>query len=69
MGENSDFVFHTGSPSIDEVLKNKITQKSELERKYKFKITGDEILLLQHPVTTELDKTRIQINENIKGDC
>ena len=27
MGENSDFVFHTGSPSIDEVLKNKITQK------------------------------------------
>jgi len=67
MGENPDFVFHTGSPSIDEVLKNKITQKSELERKYKFQITGNEIILLQHPVTTELDKTRIQINETLKA--
>ena len=67
MGEKSDFIFHTGSPSIDQILKNKITKKIELEKKYKIKITGNEILLLQHPVTTELDETEIQIIETLNA--
>jgi len=65
MGEKFEFIFHTGSPSVDEILKNKITKKSELEKKYKVKITGNEILLLQHPVTTELDETEMQIIETL----
>ena len=67
MGEKSKFIFHTGSPSIDQILKNKITKKIELEKKYKIKITGNEILLLQHPVTTELDETEIQIIETLNA--
>ena len=67
MGEKSEFIFHTGSPSIDQILKNKITKKTELEKKYKIKITGNEILLLQHPVTTELDETEIQIIETLNA--
>mgnify|MGYP001066277311 FL=1 len=67
MGEKPEFIFHIGSPSIDEILKNKITKKTELEKKYKIKITGNEILLLQHPVTTELDETEIQIIETLNA--
>ena len=53
LGENSKYVFLTGSPSIDEIFSNKITNKNELEKKYNLKFNGDEILLLYHPVTTE----------------
>ena len=67
MGEKPEFIFHIGSPSIDEILKYKITKKTELEKKYKIKITGNEILLLQHPVTTELGETDIQIIETLNA--
>jgi len=67
MGEKPEYIFHTSSPSIDEILKNKITKKTELEKKYKIKITGNEILLLQHPVTTELGETDIQIIETLNA--
>ena len=55
MGENPKFVFHTGSPSIDEVITNKITKKNILEKKYNLNFFGNEILLLYHPVTTEAE--------------
>ena len=53
LGEKPKHVFLTGSPSIDEISSNKITDKDELEKKYRLKFNGDEILLLYHPVTTE----------------
>ena len=53
MGENPKYVFLTGSPGIDEVVSNNIAKKEELERIYNVKLTGNEILLLYHPVTTE----------------
>ena len=67
MGEKAQYIFHVGSPSIDEILKNKITKKTELEKKYKIKIMGDEILLLQHPVTTELNEIEMQITQTLNA--
>ncbi len=61
MGENPKYVFFTGSPSIDEVVQNKITDKKTLEKKYNIKFNGDEILLLQHPVTTQIELSEKQI--------
>jgi len=61
LGENPKYVFLTGSPSIDEVISNKITDKKTLERRYNIKISGKEILMLQHPVTTEIENTEKQI--------
>jgi len=60
MGENPKNVFLTGSPSIDEFNKE-ITKKEILEKKYKIKFSGNDILLIQHPVTTEISKSKIQI--------
>ena len=67
MGEKAEYIFHVGSPSIDEILKNKITKKNGLEKKYKIKLLGNEILLLQHPVTTELNKTEMQIRQTLNA--
>lgn len=67
MGENPKYIFLVGSPSVDEILQNKITVKSELEKKYKLKFSGKEILLLQHPVTTQTTKSNFQIETTLKG--
>jgi len=61
MGEDPKYVFFTGSPSIDEIVNNKITSKQELEKKYKLNFGGNEILLVQHPVTTETHLSEKQI--------
>lgn len=67
MGENPKYVFLTGSPSIDEIFKNKITNKPTLEKKYGIKITGEEILLLYHPVTTEPELSYRQISNILQA--
>ena len=67
MGENSQNIFHTGSPSIDEVVNNKITKIDELKKKYGNEIIDNEILLVQHSVTTEIDDAENQINQTLKA--
>jgi len=62
MGENPKHVFLTGSPSMDEVLANKITNKNELQRKFGLNFSGDEILLVYHPVTTQSEQSGRQIS-------
>lgn len=61
MGENPKYVFNTGSPSIDEIIDLKITSKNELEKKYDLNFTGNEILMIYHPVTTETELTERHI--------
>lgn len=65
MGEDPTYVFLTGSPSIDEIARSKISSKKELERKYGIKFTGKEILLVQHPVTTQTEFTEEQICQTL----
>ena len=67
MGENPKFVFHTGSPSIDEILKKQITPKKSLEKKYGINLNGKDILLLQHPVTTQTRQSGKQIMNTLKA--
>jgi UDP-N-acetylglucosamine 2-epimerase (non-hydrolysing)/GDP/UDP-N,N'-diacetylbacillosamine 2-epimerase (hydrolysing) len=67
MGENPKYVFLTGSPSIDEIKDKKITSKKLLEKKYKLKFKGDEVLLLQHPVTTQSEESKKQIIETLSA--
>jgi len=67
MGENPKFVFHTGSPSIDEIMKKQITPKKSLEKKYGIKLNGKDIILLQHPVTTQTIQSGKQIMNALKA--
>ena len=57
LGENPKYVFFTGSPSIDEITKQGITNKNALRKKFKINFIGEEIIMLHHPVTTEIDKS------------
>lgn len=69
MGENPKFVFLTGSPSVDEIFQQKITTKTQLEEKYNLKLYGNEIILLQHPVTTQTSLSRKQIHSTLQAIC
>jgi len=60
MGENPKFVFNTGSLAMDN-MKGNISTKSNIEKKLKMKLKGDEIILIQHPVTTQLELVEKQI--------
>ncbi len=61
MGEDPKYVFLTGSPSIDEILANKVTDKNILQQKFTLNLDGSEILLLYHPVTTQSEQSGKQI--------
>ena len=67
MGEMPKFVFFTGSPAIDTLKEKNITTKHALEQKYGLKFQGDEILLLQHPVTTQSNQSEKEILETLKA--
>ena len=49
------------------MVKEKITSKKKLEKKYGFKFTNNEILLVQHPVTTEIEKSKKQIKISLNA--
>jgi len=65
MGEDPKYVFHTGSPSIDEIISNRITEKKILQKKYNLEFNGEEIILLQHPVTTSPECSKKEINDTL----
>lgn len=71
MGEDSDYIFNTGCPSIDiarEVSENPILDFNPFE-KYagvgigsEMKYTDGYIVVMQHPVTTEYSEAKRQMN-------
>ena len=67
MGEDPKYVFLTGSPVIDDIFSKKITEKSALEKKLGVKIMGNEIILIQHPVTTQPKQTEMQITNTLNA--
>ncbi len=67
MGENPQYIFLTGSPGIDEVVNNDIANKNELKRKYGLGFSRNEILLVQHPVTTQVEQSEKQILNTLKA--
>lgn len=66
LGENPKFVFHTGSPGIDEIFSNQITSKTQLEKKYSLDFTKNPFLLIQHPVTTDIEHIENEISNILK---
>lgn len=74
MGEDPDYVFNTGCPSID--LAHEILKNPELDfdpfQKYggvgsNVDLTNDFLVVMQHPVTTEYLESRMQIAETLEA--
>lgn len=65
MGEEKWRVFTVGSPGINNIKKQKVYNTKEWFKK--FKLAQPYIVLLQHPVTTQIKSASYQINETIKA--
>ena len=66
MGENPNYVFNVGCPYID-IIKDVKGSKHELSIKYGFDPLHPLILFIQHPVTTEYNKSAEQYRTSIEA--
>ena len=73
MGEEAQYVFNTGCPSID--LAAEVAENSELDfdpfKKYggvgaEFSLDDGYIVVMQHPVTTEYDQAKIDVTKTLE---
>jgi GDP/UDP-N,N'-diacetylbacillosamine 2-epimerase (hydrolysing) len=67
LGENPDYIFNVGCPSIDTIVQTPKIDKKSLEKKFNIDFSQPSILLIQHPVTTESDASRSQILTTIEA--
>jgi len=67
LGENPNYVFNVGSPSLDTIKSISYAAKEEIFKKYGLDPGKKLIIFIQHPVTTEVDLVVKQINLSIKS--
>lgn len=63
MGEVPNHIFDVGCPSLDAILDVKIRDRHEILEKYD--LQNDFVLVLQHPVTTEIGSSEFQMQQTI----
>lgn len=64
MGENPDNIFVVGAPGLDSIIKSK-NNIDEGYLKDKYNIEKDFVLVLQHPVSLEVDDSAFQISQTL----
>ena len=64
MGENPDNIFVVGAPGLDSIIKSK-NNIDEGYLKDKYTIEKDFVLVLQHPVSLEVDDSAFQISQTL----
>ena len=67
LGEDPEYIFLVGSPSIDSIKKFSYPSRKEIMEKYKLDPRKPLVLFSQHPVTTEIGLVTKQIRESIKA--
>ena len=58
LGENPEYIFNVGSPTIDYIIDTPMISKEDLEKKLKFKLRKINIIFTYHPVTLNAKKDR-----------
>jgi len=67
LGEQSEKVFVVGAPGLDTILKIKLLTKDELESRLSVHLKAKYVILIQHPVPSQIDQVERQINETLKA--
>ncbi|TSC91526.1 MAG: UDP-N-acetylglucosamine 2-epimerase [Parcubacteria group bacterium Licking1014_17] len=67
MGEEKDRVFMVGAPGLDFIQDEKLISPDEIFKKYNLNPAEPAILVIQHPVTTELKMAGKQMEETLKA--
>jgi GDP/UDP-N,N'-diacetylbacillosamine 2-epimerase (hydrolysing) len=65
MGEESWRVFVVGAPGFGSIYNEKLLSKDELGKKYDLDFTKPILLVLQHPLTTEVEEAAAQIKQTM----
>jgi UDP-hydrolysing UDP-N-acetyl-D-glucosamine 2-epimerase len=66
MGEDPAKVFVVGAPGLDTLLNEKLVGQEVLSEKYTLELSKPILLVVQHPVTTEVDEAPDQIRETLE---
>jgi len=67
MGEDPWRVFVVGAPGLDSILNKKLISPKEIAKKYGLNLSKLILLVIQHPVTTELDEAGQQMKETMEA--
>lgn len=67
MGEDPDRIFVVGAPGLDQIREESLLSKDELAERYKLDFSKPVILVVQHPVTLELESAKEQIRETLEA--
>jgi UDP-N-acetylglucosamine 2-epimerase (non-hydrolysing)/GDP/UDP-N,N'-diacetylbacillosamine 2-epimerase (hydrolysing) len=67
MGENPKNVFIVGAPGLDAIFTTNFLSKAELEKKFNIDLSKPLIIMLQHSVTTEIEKAGKQVQETLEA--
>ncbi|MBI4715374.1 MAG: UDP-N-acetylglucosamine 2-epimerase (hydrolyzing) [Nitrospirae bacterium] len=65
MGEDPRYVFTVGCPSLDVVLRTSVIPKAEVLSAHGIDPARPYVIILQHPVTTEVEMAGEQMNETL----
>lgn len=69
LGEKEEDVYNVGSPSLDTIKSITYPSRNAIFKKYGINPNKKLIVLLQHPVTTEVDSVVDQISQTINAVC
>jgi len=67
MGENPKYVHLVGAPGLDSILKEPLLSRSRIKEEYGIDVDQPFIMVLQHPVTTQVDQAAKQIKETLSA--
>lgn len=67
MGEDESRIFVVGAPGLDQILHEPLLSREELERKYPLDFSKPVLLVIQHPVSLEMDRAQSQIRETLEA--
>jgi UDP-N-acetylglucosamine 2-epimerase (non-hydrolysing)/GDP/UDP-N,N'-diacetylbacillosamine 2-epimerase (hydrolysing) len=67
MGEENWRIHLVGSPAIDAILSTKLLSTAELESKLQIDLSRPLVLVVQHPVTTQVQEAERQMEETLSA--
>ena len=67
MGEDPSNVFVVGAPGLDSILNENLIEPTKLSEKYNLDLSKPILLLVQHPVTAEVENAPTQIRETLEA--
>lgn len=67
MGESKENVFIVGAPGLDSILNEKLIESDKIAQMYDLDLSRPIIIVIQHPVSTEINHARYQMQQTLES--